>query len=73
MQSSFFVPTTQMPIFVLFVSAGVSFHGAFFLWVSLRLKTYNKKPMNFIITVKKVKSKYLKFHQISQTTKTINK
>ena len=29
------VPTTQMPIFVLFVSAGVLFDGTFFLWVSL--------------------------------------
>ena len=34
-KSWFVVPTTQMPIFVLFVSAGVLFDGVFFLWVSL--------------------------------------
>ena len=34
--SWFDVPKYQMPIFVLFVSAGVLFDGAFFLWVSLR-------------------------------------
>ena len=32
-----------MPIFVLFVSAGVSFDGAFSLWVSLRKKTEFKR------------------------------
>ena len=35
-KSWFDVPTTQMPIFVLLVSAGVLFDGAFSLWVSLR-------------------------------------
>ena len=35
----FFVPTTQMPIFILFVSAWVSSNGAFFLWVSLSILT----------------------------------
>ena len=35
MKSWFVVPTTQMPIFVLFVSAGVSFGGGFSMWVSL--------------------------------------
>ena len=30
------VPTAQTPIFVLFLSAGVLFDGAFSLWVSLR-------------------------------------
>ena len=34
-QSWFVVPTTQMPIFLLFVSAGVLFDGAFSLWVYL--------------------------------------
>ena len=33
--SWFDVPTTQMHIFVLFVSAGVLFYGAFSQWVSL--------------------------------------
>ena len=33
--SWFDVPTTQMSIFILFVSAGVLFDGAFSLWVSL--------------------------------------
>ena len=32
-----------MPIFVLFVSAGVLFDGAFSLWVSLKLKNSSKK------------------------------
>ena len=31
----FDVPTTQMPIFLVFVSAGVLFDGAFSVWVSL--------------------------------------
>ena len=31
----FNVPTSQMPIFVLFLSAGVLFDGVFSLWVSL--------------------------------------
>ena len=35
MQIWFDVLATQMPIFVLFVSAGVLFDGAFSLWVSL--------------------------------------
>ena len=35
MRSWFDEPTTQMLIFVLFVSAGVLFDGAFSLWVSL--------------------------------------
>ena len=34
-KSWFDVPTTQMPILVLFVSAGVLFDGAFSLWVPL--------------------------------------
>ena len=33
----FHVPTTQMPIFSLFLSAGVLFDGAFTLWVSLSI------------------------------------
>ena len=33
-KSWFVVPTTQMPIFVSFVSPGVSFDSDFFLWVS---------------------------------------
>ena len=33
----FDVPTTQMLIFVLFVSAGALFDGAFSLWVSLKI------------------------------------
>ena len=33
----FNVPTAQTPIFVLFLSAGVLFDGAFTLWVSLKL------------------------------------
>ena len=36
-KESFDVTTTQMPIFVLFVSAGVLFEGAFSLWVSLKV------------------------------------
>ena len=36
MKSWFVVSTTQIPIFVLFVSTGVLFDGAFTLWVSLR-------------------------------------
>ena len=32
-KSWFGVPTTQMPIFLLFVSAGVLFYNAFSLWV----------------------------------------
>ena len=36
----FDVPTTEMPIFLVFVSAGDLFDGAFSLWVSL--KTENK-------------------------------
>ena len=35
MQSWFDVPTTQMSIFVIFVSAGILFDGVFSLWVSL--------------------------------------
>ena len=35
MKSWFVVPKTQMPIFVLFGSAGVSFGGTFSLWVFL--------------------------------------
>ena len=34
-KSWFDVPTTQMPILVLFVSAGVFFDGTFSQWVSL--------------------------------------
>ena len=33
-KSWFGVPTTRMSIFILFVSAGVLFEGAFSLWVS---------------------------------------
>ena len=36
MKSWFDVPTTQMPIFLLSVSARVLFDGAFSLWVSLK-------------------------------------
>ena len=32
------VPAVQTSIFVLFVSAGVLFDGAFSLWVSLRVR-----------------------------------
>ena len=39
-QSWFVVPTTKMTIFVLFVSAGVSFDGAFSSWVSLIASVY---------------------------------
>ena len=39
MKSWFVVPTTQMPIFVLFVSAGVSFDGAFSMWVFFKVKS----------------------------------
>ena len=35
MKSWFDVPTTEMPIFLLFVCAGVLFDGNFSLWVSL--------------------------------------
>ena len=42
-QSWFVVPTTQMPIFLLFVSAGVLFDGAFSLWVSLNVQTLKKQ------------------------------
>ena len=37
MNNWFNVPTAQTPIFVLFLSAGVLFDGAFTLWVSLKL------------------------------------
>ena len=36
-KSWFVVPTTQIPMFAHFVSAQVSFYGAFSLWVSLNL------------------------------------
>ena len=39
-QSWFLVPTTKMTIFVLFVSAGVLFDGAFSSWVSLIASVY---------------------------------
>ena len=35
-KSCFVVPTTQMSIFILFVSAGILFEVNFFLWVSLK-------------------------------------
>ena len=36
-KSWFDVPTTQIPIFVIFVSVEVLFDGAFYLWVTLKL------------------------------------
>ena len=35
-KSQFGVPTTQIPIFVFFLSSGVQFYSAFSLWISLR-------------------------------------
>ena len=44
----FFVPTTQMPICILYESVGVSFEGAFSLWVSLSMKlAWNIKRLKF--------------------------
>ena len=40
LKSWFVVSKTQVPIFVLFASAGVSFDGAFSLWVSLNKRNY---------------------------------
>ena len=36
-RSWFIVPAALMPIFLLFVSAGVSFDGAFTMWISLKV------------------------------------
>ena len=46
-KSWFDVPPTQMPIFVLFVSAGVLFDGAFSLWVSLK-----KGHLNLFVNIR---------------------
>ena len=42
LKSWFDVPTTQMTIFLLFVSAGVLLEGTFSLWVSLNKKDKGK-------------------------------
>ena len=41
-ESWYDVPTTQMSIFLLCVSAGVWFSGVFSLWVSLRCTAYHE-------------------------------
>ena len=47
-KSSFNVAITQMPIFLLFVSAGVLLEGAFSLWVSLIFLSFNSSRSSFI-------------------------
>ena len=51
MRSWFDEPTTQMLIFVLFVSAGVLFGGAFSLWVSLILLTIFPEQLHCLATL----------------------
>ena len=45
--SWFDVLTTQMPIFILFVSAGVLFDGAFPLWIFLMSMCFLLEQQNF--------------------------
>ena len=45
MNNWFNVPTAQTPIFVLFLSAGVLFHGAFSLWVSLKNRSNRNRDL----------------------------
>ena len=50
-RSGYDVPTTQMFIFILFVSAGVWFEGAFSLWVSLSKYVQHKVTWIWACTI----------------------
>ena len=59
--SWFGVPTNQMPMFVIFVRAGVLFDGTFSLWVSLN--SYTK--LGLLSVLKKKINKFINSFQFS--------
>ena len=64
-KSCFDVPTTQMPIFILFVSTKILFENYFFLWVSL------KEIVRLRITNRPTREKFqlnLKIQEANQVT-----